>query len=352
MPYSFTLSLCILTQLSLGFLTVYIFRSIWKEDSFLRRISQNILLVCFTLLFTLTLVEITFKLFFIQSDGINFTLASKSWFERYWQPINSLGYRDYEWTPAELAGRTRVAVVGDSFVAGGGIERIEDRFANQLGARLGDEYVVMTIAQNGWSTQQEIEGLLAYPYPPDLVILSYYLNDIEGVAGKMGLARPADLLVYPPAWLRPLVDHSYALNFAYWRLFRWRAFADPRERTDIQSYQSYLRSLYTNPVVWTAHQQELQTVANLTETYQRPLIVVVFPDMLRVEETRDLSGKVVNFFQEQGVPVVDVAALIAGEPPERLVVNSVDSHPSVEVHARVASALDEIIQELEIEDSH
>ena len=87
----------------------------------------------------------------------------RSCFERYWQPINSLGYRDYEWTPEKVGNRKRIVVVGDSFVAGGGVEKIEDRFSNQLGEKLGDDYVVMTVARNGWNTRQEIEGVLAYP---------------------------------------------------------------------------------------------------------------------------------------------------------------------------------------------
>jgi len=324
----------------------FFFHSVWKGSSFFRRLAQNTFLVFFTLLFSLISIEIAFRLFFIQSDGINFTLASKRWFERYWRPINSLGYRDYAWTPEKIGSRKRVAVVGDSFAAGGGIEEIEDRFSNQLAKMLGDDYVVMTIAKNGWNTRQEIDGLLAYPYPPDLVVFSYYLNDIEGVAKTMGYSRPS-ILIPPPHWLQPLVDNSYALNFAYWRLFRWRAFADPNQRAEIQTYQNYLRALYENPEVWAAHQEELRQVYNVAQSHQYQLIVVVFPDMLAIEETQDLSSKVVDFFKNLGTPVVDVTDLIVTGQPEKLIVNSVDSHPSIEVHTLVANALHLAILDLE-----
>jgi len=345
MTYTFAICLIIVAQVGLAAIAIPVFRSVWKGDSFLRRLAQNMLLAFFALLFTLTVVEVACKLLFVQSDGINFTLASRSWFERYWQPINSLGYRDYEWTPEKVGNRKRIVVVGDSFVAGGGVEKIEDRFSNQLGEKLGDDYVVMTVARNGWNTRQEIEGVLAYPYQPDIVIFSYYINDIEGVAGRMGISRPPGLLIYPPDWLRPLVDNSYALNFAYWRLFRWHAFADPNQRTDIQTYQNHLRALYKDPEVWAAHQEELQEVCNLTQTQQLQLVVVVFPDMLKLEETRDLSGRVVDFFQTRGVAIVDVAAVIDAEQPKRLIANSVDTHPSVEVHTLVADALYAVITE-------
>lgn len=347
MTYMLAICLIILVELGLASLAVFVFHSVWTGDSFCRRFTQNVLLALLALLFTLTATEIAFKLFFIQSDGINFTLASRNWFERYWRPINSLGYRDDEWTPEKIGSRRRIVVIGDSFVAGGGIKRVEDRFSNQLGERLDDDYAVMTVAQNGWNTRQEIDGLLAYPYLPDIVVFSYCLNDIEGVASAMGFSRPANLLTYPPDWLRPLVDNSYALNFVYWRLFRWRAFTDPNQRAETQSYQDHLRALYENPEVWTAHQNELHEVYNLAQTHRFQLIVVVFPDMLRAEKTHDLSGNVVHFFQDLGIPVVDVTALLAAEQPKRLVVNSVDSHPSVEVHTLVANALSAVIRELE-----
>jgi lipoprotein signal peptidase len=333
------ISIIIVAEVVLTALSIFVFRSLWKRDSFFRSFAQNLVLACLTVLFTLTAIEIGLKLFLVQSDGINFTLASKSWFERYWRPINSMGFRDYEWTPEKLGNRVRVAVVGDSFVAGGGVANIEDRFSNQLGKRLGDDYAVMTVAQNGWNTQSEIDGLQAYPYRPDVVIFSYYINDIEDDGVRNGYSKPADLLIYPPDWLRPLVDHSYAFNFAYWRLFRWRAFADPIQRKEIQTYHNYLRAMYQDSKVWEAHQKKLRQVYDLAQANHFRLIVVAFPDMLRINQTRDLSGKAVSFFRELQVPVVDVAVLIDTQHPRSTIANSVDTHPSVEVHTLVANAL-------------
>ena len=93
MTYTFAICLIIVAQVGLAAIAIPVFRSVWKGDSFLRRLAQNMLLAFFALLFTLTVVEVACKFLFVQSDGINFTLASRSWFERYWQPINSLGYR-------------------------------------------------------------------------------------------------------------------------------------------------------------------------------------------------------------------------------------------------------------------
>ena len=346
--YTLVIILIIAAQVALAVLVAFAFRSLWKRNSLARSLAQNLVLAFLTVLFTLTVVEIGLKLFLVQSDGINFTLASKSWYERYWRPINSLGYRDYEWTIEKIGNRVRVIVVGDSFVAGGGVANIDDRFSNQLGKKLGDDYVVMTVAQNGWNTPQEIDALQVNPYRPDIVIFSHYLNDIEDVGAKYGYSRPANLLIYPPDWLRPLVDHSYAINFVYWRLFRWRAFENPIHRQEIQTYQDYLRVLFEDPRVWAAHQEELFRVCSLAQTDHFKLIVVAFPDMLRVDQTRDLSGKVASFFREHQVPVVDVAALIDSQRPRSTIANSVDTHPSIQVHALVADALYPMVLESKI----
>ena len=163
-------------------------------------------------------LELGFKLFFAQSDGFRYTLASQNWYNRYWQE-NSLGYRDQEWTSQKLAGKTNVMVVGDSFVAGTGIANPDDRFANQLGQLLGDDFAVTVVASPGWDTRDEIEAIVEYPYPPDVLILSYFINDIEGTAYAGGAQRP-QIRQDPPPWLKPLIDHSHAFNFLYWRLVR------------------------------------------------------------------------------------------------------------------------------------
>lgn len=291
----------------------------------------------------LTVMEIGFKLFYVQSDGINFTLSSQAWVEKYWHPINSLGYRDFEWTEENLVGRIRVAVVGDSFVTGYGINYVEDRFANRLGQRLGDDYAVMVIARNGWSTGQELNALKKHPFPPDIVVLSYYLNDILPDGYSHGYSPPEDLLIYPPNWARPLVDNSYLANFVYWRAFRWRVFGNPLNRPEIQGYDAYRRAVYEDPAVWAAHRQRLWEFSDYVQSQGMAFYVVVFPDMLDVAGTRDLASMVAEEFRTMGVPVLEVADLVDEMPTNRRIVSKVDTHPSVEVHRIVADALYDLI---------
>ena len=81
-----------------------------------------------SILYLLLIVEIVFATVFVQSDGGNSTLVSKRWFQKYWNPINSDGYRDYEHIWKEHV----LFIVGDSYIAGHGIKNIDDRLSSIL----------------------------------------------------------------------------------------------------------------------------------------------------------------------------------------------------------------------------
>lgn len=298
----------------------------------------NLFLILFTLLFTLMALELFFKLFFAQSDGFRYTLASQNWYDRYWQE-NSLGYRDVEWTADMLAGKTKVMVVGDSFAAGSGIANPQDRFANQLNQLLGQDYAVLVVASPGWDTADEVAAILNYPQRPDLLVLSYYINDIEGTAYQTGAQRPA-IRRDPPAWLRPLVEDSYAFNFLYWRLIR----LGPQEWADTY-WNEWLKKISVDPDIRWRHQQELLKIIEGAASEQIPLIVVVFPSLTAVEESRELLKPVVDLFHTHNVPVLDVGQLLAGRDPATTTVNSMDAHPNEAVNLEVAQHLFQLIRQ-------
>src|SRR5205807_6672825 len=77
-------------------------------------------------------------------------------------------------------GRRRLTFVGDSFTAGHGIKRVEDRFANRLRA-LHPDWEVHVLANVGLDTQGEINLLnkvFYRRYQLDEVVLVYCLNDV------------------------------------------------------------------------------------------------------------------------------------------------------------------------------
>ncbi len=95
---------------------------------------------------------------------------------------NDLGFRDESHTELKPAGETRILVLGDSIVAGLWIEKDRDIYPALLEEKLraeGKKVEVLNFGVSGYNTQQEVETLKekGLRYSPDIVLLTYCLND-------------------------------------------------------------------------------------------------------------------------------------------------------------------------------
>lgn len=99
--------------------------------------------------------------------------------------INSVGFRDYEYTERKSANVYRIVVIGDSTTAGNGVPNLDDIYAKQLEKMLnvqsqnGRLYEVLNMGVGGFHTMQEAEMLRfkGLKYDPDLVLLTFCMND-------------------------------------------------------------------------------------------------------------------------------------------------------------------------------
>jgi len=92
------------------------------------------------------------------------------------------------------AGRYRVAVIGDSFVWGHGIDE-EDRFTELLAARLGPAYEVLNFGVAGFGTDQYLLQIErdVLPMQPDLLLVVFFVNDLEDImaaTNHRGVPKP------------------------------------------------------------------------------------------------------------------------------------------------------------------
>jgi hypothetical protein len=318
--------------------SVVLFRRLRTADSPTRKLCVNLSVTLVTLLIVLICAEVFFRFFVAQSDSFGFTLSQKNWDERYWHPINSLGYRDIEHTHNSLSGKKILFVVGDSFAAGAGIKLCKDRFSDCLQERLGNKWAVINIAVSGWATVQEQNAQLDYPFAdPDVIIFSYYINDIEAACAAAGISRP--LFIEPPSSIfKQLINSSYLLNYFYWRLYR---FSDDRDLN--KTYWRYINRCYADEKSWAIHKNELLQVCNYSKAYNKRLLVVVFPELTNIQGSRLITDKVAGFLKQQGVEVLDLALLLPGRETKELVVNNFNSHPSVLLHHEIADRLTEIL---------
>ena len=236
---------------------IFGFKKFWTAPSRVRNWARDLSVSLFVTAYLLCTVEFVFAVFLIQSDGFGFTLSSQKWFDRHWIPINAEGYRDYdhEWTD------NVVFIVGDSIVAGHGIDEVEQRFSNQFANHMGTDWTVAIIAQNGWGPVEQLEALRQHEITPDHIVVSYYLNDIQSAAEAHDLRfETADITVSPSA-LRPIVNQSYLANFVYWRIYR----GSPRN-----SYWDYLQDAFQNPDIWKTHTDDLFAIVTMPKNKDQP----------------------------------------------------------------------------------
>ena len=88
-------------------------------------------------------------------------------------------------------------------------------------------------------------------------------------------------------------------------------------------------------------------IEKFAEAQNIQLIVVTFPDLQNIEDSRAIISQVVDLYQEQNVPVLDVTNLIEGNDPQALTVSAVDGHPNERLLQLVAEELYRIIREVE-----
>ncbi len=285
----------------------------------LRTLSQGLLVSLVTITLLLAAGEFYFRYFYADTEG---RLASNNWMERYWQ-TNSWGYRDREWTVSDWQGKTTVAVVGDSLTAGWGIADPADRFSDVLAAELGSDYAVFNLGVPGSSTPEQLDTLKALPVQPDVVIVQYFLNDIDYASLSLGLNL--NITDIPP-----LAQESHLVDFVYAR-------ANAGFGHD---YWALHYAAYDNPAIWAVHEGELNAFADYVESIGARLIVVNFPNLQDPVTSVAYVDRVAQVFEARGVTdILKLYDVAAAWQREDVIVSPRDAHPSVALHHYVGETL-------------
>ncbi|MBK8026138.1 MAG: SGNH/GDSL hydrolase family protein [Chloroflexi bacterium] len=307
-----------IAALAIGILLITLL--VQRRAPALRRAAGGLLVTYFTLILLFGAGEVFFRCCFAQSEN-TVSKATLNWLDRNWR-VNSLGFRDREWTSDMWTGKTTILVTGDSFTAGWGIDDPADRYTDVLASRLGSDYTVMNLGIYGTSTPEQLDLLESHPVQmPDVVIMQYFLNDINYTMLSQGVLptpKPA------PAW----AEESYLLNFFYNRLIG--RLIDPHYNRDWWS-ENY--AAYDNAVLWDLHRAEIEAYIDHVDSVGARLIVVIFPNMLDPVRSIPYVDRVAQAIEATGhdeiLKLFDAAA--AWTPQERMV-SPQDTHPSVAFH--------------------
>jgi len=284
-----------------------------------RRIAAAALMVTIGIGIALSAIEIGLRCCYADSAG---KLTSLNWIMRHWS-LNSAGFRDQEWHPDEWQDKTTVVITGDSFAAGWGIDDPDQRFGDQLARRLGSDYAVANIAISGTSTRQQAQTLAAFnAFTPDIVLMQYFLNDIDDALLSLGLPLPE-------ASVPPLTRQLYLADFIHTRV-----------NSDGGSYWRLHYAAYDNYVVWEQHVRAIDAYIDQVEALGARLIMVIFPNMLDPVGSIPYVDRVAQVFTDRGYN--DILKLFddaeAWAPRDR-VMSVRDGHPSAAFHALVGERL-------------
>jgi lysophospholipase L1-like esterase len=219
--------------------------------------------------------------------------------------VNSLGLRGPETTVEKPRGVRRVALLGDSIAFG---YWVEDRqgVARQLEALLGaataggGRVEVLNFGVPGYNLEQDIEMLRsrALAFEPDVVVVLFCLNDLEGVFSyELGLVQER-------GERRRTLSGRVREWLAGWsRLAAWLEY----RLTELEARQSFVRA--KNPLAGPLYAQAL------------------------AEQKRVLSGQLSVLravTASHGIPALVAVVPVLGEPFER--------YPYRELHRAVAEA--------------
>jgi len=295
-------------------------------------------LMAMSLSLTFLVLEIIFTFFVIQSDYRgNLTHSSRRWHAKYWNPINSFGFRDREPSAEELKNNKKLFVLGDSFVAGQGIKHMEDRFSNILHMKMQPGWTVMCIAKRGWSTPDQVRVLKEMPIKPDGLVWTYFFNDIETAAAQNGIYYPP-YVKRPHGLLRPFVEHSSVFNYFYWRLLK------PQYHDMGDREREWDKTYFKHGPTWETHKKEIEEIIQYSKDMKIPMVAVVFPLLGDVEGSRWGTSLVVEVLKINKIPTIDLTDELASRKTSELVVNALDHHPNKTVHKEVAHMIWKMMQ--------
>ncbi len=267
--------------------------------------------------------EYGLRFFAIQSFGASSSILTANYLGVVWGDLNTLGYRDDRAPiPPENPETKTLLIVGDSLAAGFGVDNRADRFGDLLDDRVGDQYAAYLVAKPGWETQTQFESLQAYPVSPDVVVVSYFINDVsEAYFDRHEMITPPDVD-------NVFVNTLFVPSFLYWNVFlRLDAEDDP------------VMLAQQDPEVLAAHADEIRELVGWVREQDAEVLYVVWPHPVVMEGYTPLLDTVRGTLDELDVSYVDMEDEMRPYSVGERVATVYDPHPSAEMHRATAAAL-------------
>jgi len=230
--------------------------------------------------------------------------------------INSVGWRDDEYSLKKKDGVSRIMMLGDSLAFGWGAPP-EDVTSFRLEKMLNREgekkYEVLNTGIGNTNTAMQTAFFLnrGYKYKPDIVVLNYFINDAE---------------LTPKRKESFFIENFYAAVF-----FSGRFDLLMRKFFGKTDWRAYYRGLYRDDQPgWQAAKRALEALSRYCEEQGIELVVVHYPELheLSPYPFQDVTDILQAEVEESGRPFLDLLPVVANEEPVSLWVTETDAHPN------------------------
>ena len=300
-------------------------------------ITKNIALITFSTICFLAVLEIIF-MFISLSHGSGEAFSGKIWGNRYWNPINKLGFRDEE----PKKGKNTVFFVGDSFTAGWGVKKIEDRFGEVAASELkkqGKAINEINLGRYGADTRLEYHIFETFikktKIKPNHIVLQYFVNDMDKLIPNNFKCNLPTLNI--PTWKKTMIEGSYLANYISNIYPTQNNYNLPKEC----DYLEKLKSVYSNNSLWKKEENQLAKFQSYCKQNKIKMTIVFFPFMedLTLAKKIGIENRIFLFCKKNKVDFLDVTNLLNKIPREKRQVSIVDSHASDVVHKLVGKKI-------------
>jgi lysophospholipase L1-like esterase len=247
--------------------------------------------------------------------------------------VNSLGFRDQEFTVEKQPGELRIMALGDSFTYGLGVQ-LQDCWVQVLERELrktrpgpveviNGGFACGSYSPDGYDRWMASDGIR---FAPDLVIVGLCLNDL-------GDGDVVPMLSYPVAPRRPVLG-SVLLGEIVRGL--------EQRRLRAEHHGDYAAAVAEHPASWLGTQRGLRELHALLAPKGVPLVVAVFPMLSELDHNYPYEGlhtMAREFCRQEGISCVDLRHVFDGHDETDLWVDYTDQHPNDVGHRLMAMAI-------------
>lgn len=255
---------------------------------------------------------------------------------------NAFGMRGGETTLEKPAGVFRIAVLGDSWAFGWGVGAGEE-FPAVLETLLrpgpgGRRVEVLNFSMFAYNTLQELAVLKrkAMRFGPDLVLVAYNVNDVEGLDPERQDATGDAMLREIETSLN---TYSHLIRFVDERLRRLALSRGVERSGKVASYQA----LYApDSVAWQRVRGALREIRDVAAQGGASTYVVLCPWINVLSRDNPYIGihrQVTEAAAELGIPSLDLFPVFEGRDAAALRISPLDGHPRAEGHRIAAAAI-------------